>query len=510
MKYTFSLIEEWLSEALQTQPVLCRIPENAAVKGASARLPEQPKEDWIYVLNAGDLPMETEELPTRLILLTETDGTVAELLPGLPYGSAAAVFCTKKSKGDVLELIQDCFADYNDWYDNLLQTVREGASWFSVVEEGHRQFQNPIILYDRSMKVLAFTRDDGSDDEIWKDTVASGTARVETASEAEELLKYVSKLDRSTKPFRHIAEGMSDPFFNCNVMVHGKRCGMVTVIEYHAPLTRGQLDLLQIFANAISVRFRDSEEQQSARDARNNRLLHDLLAGRVTSHDRLNTRLIASGWKYGRFFRLLRFTSRLSFLNEIQWKQNLEDLDRSGLNGIGGVIHDGQTAICYLFTSREETLKPGTTELLKRYCAAHHMRCGISSAYEDLLETPRHAVQAEAALELGEGELVPYEKVRFSRMIRHLRAAEYPADLMHPAILKLQELDRETGTEYVETLRCLLAKGLCQTDAARALKIHRTTLIYRMRRIHELASLDMTDAGEVLHAAISIEMAEQK
>ena len=136
------------------------------------------------------------------------------------------------------------------------------------------------------------------------------------------------------------------------------------------------------------------------------------------------------------------------------------------------------------------------------------MRCGISSAYRNLLETPRHDGQAKAALELGEGDIIPYEKVRFSRLIRHLKAAEYPEDLMHPAVLQLQNLDRESGTEYVKTLRCLLENGLRQTDAARALKIHRTTLIYRMRRIHELTNLNMEDAGDLIHAAISIGMTE--
>ena len=508
MKYTFSLVEEWLSAALQTPPVLCRIPEGTEVKGVSDRLPGQTRKDWIYVLSTENLASWTGTPLSRMILLAEKDEAAADRIPDIPDGSAAAVFRTGKSKTEVLELIQDCFASYNEWYDNLLQAIREGSSWFAVVREGHKQLRNPIILYDRSMKVLAFTKDDGTDDNVWKDTVSSGTARVETSSEADELLKYVSRLDRSAKPFRHIGEGMSDPFYSCNVMVRGKRCGMVTVIEYHAPLTQGQLELLQIFADTIAVRFQDNEEQRMTQVALNDRLLHDLIAGRVKSQERLNTRMIASGWKPGSFFRLLRFTSRLSFLNEMQWTQNLEDLYRGGLNGIGSVIHREQTAICFLCTSGEEELKQGTEELLRRYCAAHHMRCGISSAYRDLLETPRHDMQAEAALELGEGDIVPYEKVRFSRMIRHLKAAEYTEDLIHPAVLQLQRLDRETGTEYVKTLRCLLENGLRQTDAARALKIHRTTLIYRMRRIHELTNLDMEDAGDVIHAAISIRMTE--
>ena len=110
MKYTFSLIEEWLSEALQTQPVLCRIPEGTEVKGASARLRGQARKDWIYVLSTEELVSGTGTPPSRMILLAEADQTAADPLPDIPDGSAAAVFRTEKSKTEVLELIQDCFA----------------------------------------------------------------------------------------------------------------------------------------------------------------------------------------------------------------------------------------------------------------------------------------------------------------------------------------------------------------------------------------------------------------
>ena len=140
MKYTFSLVEEWLSEALQTPPVLCRIPEGTEVKGVSDRLPGQTRKDWIYVLSTEDLASWTGTPLSRMILLAEKDEAAADRIPDIPDGSAAAVFRTGKSKTEVLELIQDCFASYNEWYDNLLQAIREGSSWFAVVREGTNSF----------------------------------------------------------------------------------------------------------------------------------------------------------------------------------------------------------------------------------------------------------------------------------------------------------------------------------------------------------------------------------
>ena len=506
MRFTFSVMAEWLCSALDTEPLRLHTPADAAVRGISAQTREEYEEDVLYLLDGKDLDALKGSCPQRMIAVL-APGEESELLTRpVPQSHSVLIVRTEKGKDACLELLHRCLAFYNDWYDNLLYVLQSGASWFSVVEEGHKVLRNPILLYDRSMKVLAYTREDGTDDEVWKDTIASGTARVENASQADELWKYVSKLDKNAKPFRHIGEGMSDPFYNCNVMVQGNRCGMITVIEYHAPLTPGQVELLQVFSDLIALRFREHDAQFLAEEGAGDRLLQDLLSGAITSQDRLSTRLIPSQWRYKTHFRLLVFTSKLSFLNDMHWKRNLEDLHRSGINGIGCVVHESHSHICYLYTSASEEIRPSSMDLLERYCASHQMRCGISNVYEDLLDTPHFVTQAVAALDLGRRDIVPYQEVRFARMIGYLKSAEYCEDLMHPAVLKLKELDETAGTEYLETLRCLLKNGLRQSDAARDLKIHRTTLIYRMKRIQELTGFAFSDSAELVHAAVSMEM----
>ena len=508
MRFSFGLVVEWISKQLQTEPDFCVTPADAAVKGVAVCPAQEYRKEWIYLFQEVDLPNYTGKFPPRTILLRKPGDIHDDIQPDIDAGNSLAVFRTDVKKEAVSELIQECYAYYNDWYDSLLHKIQNKESWFSVLEEGHKVLCNPIILYDRSMKVMAYTRDDGTEDDIWKDTVASGTARVDTAAEADELLKYISKLDKSSGPFRHIGEGMSDPFYNCNVMVRGKRYGMITVIEYHAALSAGQLDLLQVFANVIALRFQERDAQEMDEDAVNNQLLYDLLSGNIASHDRLTTRLIASQWRYKTYFRLFRFSPRLSFVHETRWKQNLEELQLSGINGIGCIMREGQNAICYLYTSSSDTVKSGTREILDRYCKSHHLRCGISSVFEDLMDTPQHDAQAAAALELKENDIVFYEEVRFPRLIRYLKSAEYPEDLMHPAVLKLKDMDERTGTEYLQTLCALVENGVRQTDTAKALKIHRTTLIYRMGRIHEITDLDFSDSEEMMHVAISLKMAD--
>ena len=60
----------------------------------------------------------------------------------------------------------------------------------------------------------------------------------------------------------------------------------------------------------------------------------------------------------------------------------------------------------------------------------------------------------------------------------------------------LEAYDKEHDAGLLHTLRIFLEENCSYTAAARALYIHRSTLIYRMERIRELTQVDLTDPGE--------------
>ena len=78
-----------------------------------------------------------------------------------------------------------------------------------------------------------------------------------------------------------------------------------------------------------------------------------------------------------------------------------------------------------------------------------------------------------------------------------------PNDL-NAAIAQLAAHDAQHGSEYLATLEALFDSQYNQMIAARALHIHRTTLIYRLQRISELTGLRMDDAQEMLYAHFSL------
>lgn len=69
------------------------------------------------------------------------------------------------------------------------------------------------------------------------------------------------------------------------------------------------------------------------------------------------------------------------------------------------------------------------------------------------------------------------------------------AGFIHPAVHTLEEYDRENKTELLETLSVFLAHNCDLNEAARALYVHRNTLLYRLHRVEKLIHMDLKETG---------------
>jgi len=75
--------------------------------------------------------------------------------------------------------------------------------------------------------------------------------------------------------------------------------------------------------------------------------------------------------------------------------------------------------------------------------------------------------------------------------------------LIHPAIRLLQEYDAQNHTELEKTLRVYLQSERNYADTARALNVHRNSLLYRVERICDLTKVNLDDSDTRLHLLLS-------
>lgn len=121
--------------------------------------------------------------------------------------------------------------------------------------------------------------------------------------------------------------------------------------------------------------------------------------------------------------------------------------------------------------------------------------------------------QAQRAMSMGRQLFGPELAVQFSRLgVHRLLAvlADHP-ELAHFVDERLGELRRHDGrggSDLVATLDAFLACHGSPTEAAHRLHLHRNTVLYRLRRIEDIAHVDLADPLIRLEFQLSLRGAE--
>lgn len=111
----------------------------------------------------------------------------------------------------------------------------------------------------------------------------------------------------------------------------------------------------------------------------------------------------------------------------------------------------------------------------------------------------RHAAEVAARVP-GLGRSVPWERLGVYRMLTRAPGAE-----LHPGLEPL--LGEAQHLPLLETLETYLDLAGSAVATSRALRLHRTSLYYRLKRVEELARTDLKDGGERLALHLSLKLA---
>ncbi|HVE98141.1 MAG TPA: helix-turn-helix domain-containing protein [Mycobacteriales bacterium] len=137
---------------------------------------------------------------------------------------------------------------------------------------------------------------------------------------------------------------------------------------------------------------------------------------------------------------------------------------------------------------------------------------GVSTAAQGPLAAASARAEADAVLRVlaaraDLGPVAVIDDVRSHVVLAALReVATVNPDLLAGRMATLVEHDREKGTSYVETLRALLDAFGDVRAAADRVSVHPNTFRYRIRRLLEVAGLDIDDPVDRLVAHLQLHL----
>ena len=86
------------------------------------------------------------------------------------------------------------------------------------------------------------------------------------------------------------------------------------------------------------------------------------------------------------------------------------------------------------------------------------------------------------------------------------RMTESPETFCHPKMKFLMDYDKKHHSELAYTLYMYLTHERNLAAAAEAMEMHRTSLVYRFKKIYELLGNDFEDYRERMYMILSYEM----
>ena len=124
---------------------------------------------------------------------------------------------------------------------------------------------------------------------------------------------------------------------------------------------------------------------------------------------------------------------------------------------------------------------------------------GVSSPKQDGYDLSEAVSEASVALAFGqaaqESRTISYRDLGVFRLFAPDGKWSQLEDFVRETLGPLIEYDRSHGSELVHTLDAYLCRDSSLNHLAESLMIHRSTLVYRLRRIRELLDIDIDDSA---------------
>ena len=491
---------EMLAEDLRRRGIECRAAGGGGARFCEARRWAGKAEIAPGVLWVG-APGEAADLPT---------GQCAFAGMG-PVGAAGAILSEcppERLLGGLLAL----FSEYRAMETRLDELVFENVSLDALCEQGAALMENPICIHDdwfvmiaRSAEleqvmppeyIMASTKafipqiimDDFKNDSEYLETYTHRSARVWNDSSGQPPTLYVNLWEGSV--YR----------------------GRLLVVRHHRDFLLQDFLLAELLAQRAMALLGRKHLGYDRPHRGMDDIVYDLLRGRQV--ESLEEGQLSNLLNLRRGDRLVcvRVERQQAESGTLLEHALHSDLFRAFPRGYV-MFADGQQCVV-LNATLERLTTARLSHRLAPLCRDYLLYAGISSPVDGLRELGFANEQASIALSRAfrlrsERWVVPFSDCALEYMMGQLPASMPLPRLAAPELTLLKEHDAEKDTQYYETLRAYLLNERDIPRTSAALIIHRTTLLYRLKKIQELISLDLDDPWRRLYLLLSLWILEQ-
>ena len=391
----------------------------------------------------------------------------------------------------VFNIVQGLFEFYNDWTEMVQQAIFE-MDFQKLLDECWFFVGNPVILLDGNNRCLAMCSQ-YADDEV--DSEWSYVAKNKYSS-----LNFIKKMRRSypvvdmyrKNSVQLLRKEQMDVYYDTlttAIYYQDYYCGRLNVLAKEREFNYGDIQVLEYILKIITPSLYMLQNQDNL--YLNKNVFHDLLKGKEVSANLLKAQLDYLDWKAEDVFQVCLITVAKEYQDVGSRSLISNQIRRNTANVYVTTLKDAVMCIFSLrFVDRE-----GLAECVKQILHKDiGYTIGFSNPMRGLDQLARYYEQAQAAITYG--KLLNPKKHNFYfydyALYYMLENSDVPRlyCAMNSDIKMLDELDRTTGSGWLQLLRCFFDNECSLVNTAKAAFVHRNTLVYRLNKLSELMHYD--------------------
>ena len=391
--------------------------------------------------------------------------------------------------------------------DTLLDILFSESGIQSMIDRIYPVFQNPITIFDTGYKLIA-----ANFEQI--EHFPGAKAIVENKGFTDNEFALANQLDNIHKKMMHSNRPLliRQPEIGCDQLLcpinSNKDYGHIVVTALNHPFRDQDAEYLMILQKAVDQQMKKDEFIRNNRGYQFEYFLRDLLDGKaILSASGNNSYAYINADLPSPLYCMVVETARSSStFSTLHIQNDIESLFPKTKT----LLYNGEI-IAVINKDVSSPLITEDVDRLQEICYEHGLFAGLSNAFQDISQLREYYKQALRAIELGVSlynspQLFVYSTYYLHHVSHIFSQKESVQTFCHPTLLQLLHYDKQHDSNLAETLYMFLVYERNLAAAARAMYIHRNTLVYRMKKIDQLVTVQYSDPAERQYIILSYEM----
>ncbi len=236
------------------------------------------QEHNLYIFTARQLQrLPVTDFPSDILCI----GTIAEnILLQLKDSTNLIVLYSHIDAPQLCSKINSAIQIYQQYIGQLLNIALNQQDINIFLNKAHELLKEPLWIVDTSNRLLAYTKDDQSEEAIWKETVRTGYVSLLGYSSYEPQM-IDTELEKPDPDLQMKICVLKHPFLISKIATPDHTYGMFNISEEKRPITPGKEAMCAHIAKLLIIILQHHEQEEPAQQMARVSFLDDLLEKRL-------------------------------------------------------------------------------------------------------------------------------------------------------------------------------------------------------------------------------------